>query len=451
MTVMSAVLAHGIGGRQDLPLPLGHVVVGAAAAVVVSFLAVGGLWRTPRLEDRPDDGSGRPLPAALRRLLDSGAMLLAARLLTLAAVGFVAVAAFLGPDDALNPTAYVVYVLFWVGMPFASLVFGPVWRALNPLRTLHAGLTALLRIPRREGIAVLPLGLGYWPSAAGLLAFTWLELVAPGGTSTQVIRLWFVAYALLHLGAALIFGDRWFARCDAFEVYSSLAGRLSVFGRRDDGVLVTRNPLRGLAKVPVAPGLVATVCVLFGSTAYDGAASSPAWVGLVQRTGLSEVLLGTIGLLAVVVVTAGLYGAAVSAAGWFGERRGPRGGAAAHLAGRFAHSLVPIALAYVVAHYLSLLLFEGQQAFILLSDPLGTGANLFGTAERGIDYTIVSGATIAVIQVVVVVVGHILGVVSAHDRAVVLFPRRQAIIGQLPLLILMVCYTIGGLGLLFAG
>lgn len=434
------LLAHGIGGRQDLPLPLSHVVIGAAIAVIVSFVAVGGLWRTPWLTDGT---RGRALPTAVQATIDAPAVRWTLRLSALVVTGYVGVAAVFGPDDALNPTAYVVYVLFWVGVPFASALFGPVWKVLNPLRTVHAALAWALRVPRKDGLARMPRGLGYWPAAAGLLAFTWLELVAPGATTTNVLRLWFGVYALVHLGAALIFGDRWFGRCDAFEVYSSLIGRLSPLGRRADGQLVVRNPARGLAGVPVRPGLVATVCVLLGSTAYDGAAASPGWISFVQSSAVPEVLLGTIGLIATVGVAAVLYRAAVAAAGRLGE-------SGDGLAGSFAHSLVPIAFGYVVAHYFSLLLFEGQHALILLSDPLGTGANLLGTAGRGVDYTLVSGTAIALIQVAAVVIGHVAGVVSAHDRAVALFPLREAIVGQMPLLILMVGYTVGGLTLLFA-
>ena len=116
----------------------------------------------------------------------------------------------------------------------------------------------------------------------------------------------------------------------------------------------------------------------------------------------------------------------------------------------FAHSIVPIAAGYLVAHYFSFFIFGGQQTLILASDPLVDGANLFGTAEHGVDYQVVSTTTIAVVQVVSVIVGHLLGVITAHDRAVRLFPRRSAVVGQLPMLVLMVGYTIGGLTLLFA-
>lgn len=454
---MTHLLAHGIGGRQDLPLPLDHVIIGAAVAVVVSFVALGGLWRVSRF----DAGTaGAPVPYPVQRLVDARALRVALRLLALAATGYVALAAIAGPDDALNPTAYVVYVLFWVGVVFASVVLGPVWKVLNPLRALHLALAWALRIDPRRGLATPPSWLGYWPAAAGLLLFTWLELAAPNRDSAHGLRTWFGLYAAVHLIAALAFGSRWFARGDAFEVYSTLVGRLSPFGRRGDGRLVVRNPLAGLAGVPAGPGLAAVVCVLFGSTAYDGGSSATFWIDFGRDSGLSPVALSTLGLLGTIAVVGATYVLACTLASRLSRRFDDRladppdapaaAGGHAHLAVVFAHSLVPIVAGYVVAHYFSFLIFQGQQALILLSDPLGTGANLLGTAERGVDYSLVSGAAIALIQVVAVVAGHVLGVVSSHDRAVGLFPRARAVVGQVPLLALMVCFTVGGLSLLFA-
>jgi len=103
-----------------------------------------------------------------------------------------------------------------------------------------------------------------------------------------------------------------------------------------------------------------------------------------------------------------------------------------------------------MAHYYSLLALEGQRAFIMLSDPLGTGADWLGLRDREPDPRLVDPAIVANIQVIAIVTGHILGVVLAHDRAVRLFPRTKALVGQLPLLALMVTYTCGGLLLLFA-
>lgn len=437
----TGVLAHGIEGRQNLPLPFELLVQGAVLALLVSFLGLGLLWRTPRLRA---GAAGRALPSPVERAVDSRGLRTALRALGLALTGFVAVTAALGPEASRNPAPYAVYVLFWVGIVALSLLFGPVWRMLNPLRTIHALLTSITRIPADRGLRPLPRRLGYWPAALSLLSFVWLELAFPDSGSPTVLLGYFAGYGAVHLTAALVFGHHWFAVGDGFEVYSAMVGRLSPFGRRDDGRLVVRNPLDGAATFGPAPGIVAVIAVLLGSTFFDSVSSSPAWARLVQGTDIPAALTSTLGLLVVIAVVAVSFVAATLLAGRIGRQdRRP-------VPGLLAHSVIPIIVGYVVAHYFSLLLFEGQRAVILLSDPLGTGANLLGAADAGVDYGLVTVTTIALVQVVAVVVGHVLAVVSAHDRAVALFPLTQAVVGQLPLMALMALYTIGGLALLFA-
>ncbi|ASU82214.1 hypothetical protein CDO52_04915 [Nocardiopsis gilva YIM 90087] len=434
-------LAHGIGGRDDLPLPLSHALTGAAVAVVVSFVAAGLLWRTPR---RPGDTAGRPLPPRLQSALDGPVIRWGLRLLGLAAAVFAAVAAVLGRNDALNPVPGFVYVFLWVGLVPASLLFGPVWRLLNPLRTVHLLLARLTRTPPDRGLWRCPDWLGYWPAAAGLLAFTWLELVWPHSTDLASLRLWFAAYAAVQLLGALAFGNRWFDRADAFEVYSTLIGRLAPLGRRGDGRLVLRGPFSGLDGMKPVAGITATVSVMLGSTAFDSLASAPWWIGYTQTVPLPGLLTGTLGLVGMALLAAALLSGGALLAGVIGGR------SRAGLPSAFAPSVIPVATGYLIAHYFSLFLFEGQRTLILASDPLGTGANLFGTAERGVEFSVVSPETIALVQVGAVVAGHVVGVVAAHDRAIRLFAARRAVLTQLPLLVLMVAYTVGGLALLFA-
>jgi hypothetical protein len=437
-----SVLAHGIGGRQDLPVSFSLVLVGAVVALVVSFAALGWLWRESRLRG---GAAGRPLPPVAQRFLDSTRFRWVLRVVGLLLTGFVAFAALFGPDLATNPAAAWVYVLFWVGLVPASLLFGPVWRQLNPIRTIHLIITRALKIPPKRGPFPYPRRLGYWPAAVSLLSFTYLELVVPDRTSTGVLVLYFLLYLQVHLTGAILFGSRWFDFGDGFEVYSSLVGRLSPLGRRDDGRLVVRNPLNGLDALKPAAGLVATVCVLLGSTAYDGFSSTTVWVRTITSSSLPPETLGVLGLVGFIAAAYVTYSVAISLAGTLG------GSSARGLPGKFAHSIIPIAVGYVIAHYFSFLVFEGQDALILASDPLTDGSNLFGTADWKINYAILSASTIAVVQVVAIVLGHIIGVIAAHDRAVRLFPPRQAVAGQLPLLVLMIGYTIGGLLLLFGG
>ena len=441
MSTSGTLLAHGVGSREDLPIPFTYAVTGAALALLVSFLALGLLWREPRL--RPKE-AGWAIPEGLQRVLDGRPVRVGLRVLGLLAAAYVTMAATLGRDDALNPTAGSVFVLLWIGVPLLSLLFGPVWRLVNPIRGLHGLLSAAMRTPADEGLAVYPRRLGYWPAALSLLAFVWLELVAPENTSLRVLRTFFAAYLAVQLLGATYYGSRWFGRADGFEVFSSLLGRLSVFGRRGDSRLVVRDPLSGVAGTPIAPGLFAVVGVLLGSTAYDSFAGSPWWVGQVQESSVNPRLLETLGLVGTVVVVTGAFVVAAALSG-----RGA-GLPARRAVGEFAHTLIPIVAGYVVAHYWSLMVLIGQQTIIQLSDPLGTGANWLGTGDRAIDSSLADPTFVSVLQVCAVVVGHVLGVILAHDRAVRLLPRRHAVIGQLPMLVLMVGYTVGGLSLLFA-
>ena len=439
--VARAVSAHGVGGRQDLPLPLDLVIQGASVALIVSFLAVILAWRQPRFVGRQ---AGRPLPGWLARAIDGPVARTVLAALGLLAGGYVGAAAVFGPDDALNPTPYVVFVLAWVGLVPVSLVFGPVWSRVNPLRTIHRGLTRLAGRDPARGLLAYPQRWGVWPAVVALFAFVWLELAAPDGSQPSVLVRVGAVWALVVLGGALLVGDRWIARADPFEVSTRLVSHLAVVGRRADGVLVWRNPFDGAAGLRPAPGLVTLLGVLLGSTMFDSFSNSTVWVGLTQRLGVPTVLVDTAGLAATVGVVALAFT-------WAARATGPTPKApAGELPGLLAHSLLPIAVGYLTAHYFSYLLFTGQEAFIRLGDPLGTGADVLGLAGRGVSYDVVSPAGIALVQVGAVVAGHIAGVVAAHDRSVGLLPAHRVVIGQLPMMALMIALTVGGLTLLFA-
>ncbi|MFD3328983.1 hypothetical protein [Streptomyces sp. NPDC058701] len=430
-------LAHGIGSQHDLPISPFYAFAGAFTALFVSFLALGLLWSTSRFRG---DRSGIALPAAFQGVADAPATRTVLRGVGLVAAVAVLLHLLLGPDDpARNPAPGAVYVLFWVGLVPASLLLGPVWRLLNPLRTLHRLSVRPFRRPdpdrshpdRSHPDRPLPARLGQWPAAAGLFGFTWLELAAPDPASTTTLLIALTAYAAAQLLLAARHGERWFDDGDAFEVYSALLARLSPLGRRSDGHLVLRNPFHGLDATPERPGLVATVCVLLGSTAYDGFSDNPSWINVLQTSPLGRTPTATLGLLGSVALVAVLY--CLCAAGTrlvSGPHPGPLTA--------FAHSLVPIALGYLIAHYFSLLVVEGPR----------TVSMALGTDNAPEPVSPLDPGGLAALQVIAVVAGHVLGVVAAHDRSVRLFPPAKAVAGQLPLLALMITYTIGGLSLL---
>ncbi|MEV4822204.1 hypothetical protein [Micromonospora sp. NPDC049274] len=455
MTGGPALLAHGVGGRQDLPITLPELVVAAALTLVVTFVALGLLWREPRL-DR-DAAGGRPVPDRLAGLVDAPAFRWTLRGLGLLAAGWFCVGLLAGPDTPDNPTAGALYVLLWVGLVPVSLLFGPVWRAVSPLRTVHLLVALAARRDPARGVRELPAGLGLWPAALTLFGFVWLELVAPERATLPVITAWLAGYAVVMLGGAALFGADWFDRADPFEVYSALVGRLAPIGRAADGVLVWRNPLDGIAGLRPRPGLVAVVIVLLGSTLFDSLSNAPAWLRFSQENGLHPAVTGSAGLVGVIGVVAVAYLVATGAAARVG-RAGSAGAAdlavsveSRRVPGELAHSIMPIAVGYVVAHYYSLLILEGQRTVALLSDPRDTGADWLGTAGWQPHTALVTPSGVANLQITVIIVGHLLGTLLAHDRALYLFPRARAVAGQLPLLALMVAYTVAGLLLLYAG
>lgn len=440
------VLAHAVGIRADLPVSLWLVLVAGSLALVVSFVALSALWHTSRLRG---DSAGWPLPRPVQSVLDSPLLRWTARLVVLALAVFVVVVALVGSREAsLNLSPYAFYVTFWVGIVPASLLLGPVWRAVNPLRTLHALLQPLTGpAPAADRVERL----GVRPAVGFLLAFTWLELVYPDRGVPQTVGIVLVLYTAVHLVAALWYGEGWFERGDAFEVWSTLLGRFSVLGRRGDGRLVLRNPLDGSDGTPQLPGLALFVTAMIGSTGFDGVTRATWWQSRVDST---DVLLSTVGLLVTVLLVTVLFYLATAAATLITARRA---GAAKQGPTRpllqaaevYAHTLVPIAAGYAIAHYFSLLVLEGQLTWILASDPFYSGADLFGTKYHEVDLTVVSPTTISVVQVSAIVLGHVLGVVLAHDRAVRLAgSRRTALLSQLPLLAVMVAFTCGGLALL---
>lgn len=439
---MSSISAHGLGGGADLPISASLAIAGGTAALAVSFVVLLMAWRKPRFDL---DGGELSVPPPIARVLDSSAWTSSVRALGLAFFAFMLWPALFGPNDLTNPLLGVTYSWLWVGLVPLSLAFGPVIRALSPVRTVVELLDKVAGRAEGEGLLDYPERLGYWPASLGLLTFVWLELIAPGGTDVPVVRFWFAFYLSAMLMGWAVFGTTWLARADPFEVYSTLVGRLSPWGRSTTGRLVLVSPLRNLARTRPAPGLVAVVAVLLGSTAYDSWSSSTTWVRYVQSNELDVTRLGT-ALMVLIILTVGVTFTVACMASGVDPELSPR----RDLPRRLAHSLVPIIVGYMVAHYLTFLVEYGQQTLIYMSDPVGSGANLFGTADMEISYWLsLNPSVLASIKVVAIVTGHVLGVIAAHDRALAVLPRRHHVTGQLALLVAMVGYTFMGLFLLF--
>lgn len=434
------LLAHGIGGAKDLPIPAEYAIAGACAALAVSFTVLAVAWRTPRFNT---GAAPRPAPGWLRRVVDHAWFVPVLRALGFVFFLYVAAAAVFGEDLLINPVFGVFYVLLWVGLVPMSLLFGPFYRTISPVRTINGLLARLSGSDPDLGLREYPARLGYWPAALALLAFVWFELVYPFNTELGPVRLWCAAYVGIMLVGGAVFGNRFYEHADPFEVYSTLVGRLSVWGRHE-GSLVVRNPLANLDLTPARPGLLAVAAVLLGSTAFDSFRESGFWLRRVQSWDADPTLLNLLALLTLCAGVGVLFALATMATGIHDHHRRWQ------LPALFAHSLVPIVVGYIVAHYLSYLVEVGQLTLIQLSDPFSTGADYLGTGDRAVNYWLSYHPTfLAVTKVAGVVVGHVVAVVSAHDRAVRLLPKAHQLTGQLALLVVMVGFTIGGLFLLF--
>lgn len=434
------VLAHGLGGGKDLPISPELAIAGAAAALVVSFTVLAVAWRTPRYDAAT---GGRPAPAWLASLTDAPWWRMLWRILGMTLFLYVGAAATFGKDLVINPVFGVFYVWWWVGLVPLSLLLGPAWKAISPVRTINLAFAKLAGGDSETGVLAYPERLGHWPAALGLFAFVWLELVYPYSTELGPVRLWCAVYVAVMLVGGVLFGNVFYERADPFEVYSTLVSRISVWTRRD-GVLLMRSPLANLDATPVRPGLLAVVAVLFGSTAFDSFHSSTTWVQFVQSSTTSSYVLNNLALLTFCVGVALIFAVGSMLTG-LGE--GLRRSALPNL---FAHSVVPIVVGYVVAHYLTYFVEVGQITFIQFSDPFSNGSNYFGTGNLEVNYWLSYHPTLlATIKVLAVVAGHVLGVIAAHDRAIRILPRRHQLTGQLPLLVAMIAFTVGGLYLLF--
>jgi len=243
------------------------------------------------------------------------------------------------------------------------------------------------------------------------------------------------------IGGTVLFGRRWVAAADPFQAYAVLVSRASPW-QRVDGVVHLVNPLRHLSTARTPAGTWAVVAVLLGGTAFDGFTSTSWWVRTTQSSGLPRELWGTLGLLGMVALITLTFALGVRGIG----RLRPAGPL-----NLLAASVIPIVIGYAVAHYLSLLVLEGQRTLINLSDPLGLGWNAFGTAELGISPLWLDTPVVtSTVQLLAIVGGHVIGVLVAHELALRVLPVGRRLTGQVPLLLVMIGYTCGGLLLLFS-
>jgi hypothetical protein len=425
--------AHGLVQREQLPIPQWLFAWAAAAVLVISFFALAVLWPQPRLErDR-----WRPMPGG--RFIAGAPAQTAFGLIGVFLLVVTILAGYIGSGTALDNWAPTfILITFWVGLVFASILFGDVFRAFSPWRAIGRVLPSLER--------PYPEKLGRWPAAAVIFIFTWIELVSGWGDHPARLATAALVYSVGTLIAQYVYGvETWSRRGEGFAVYYNLFSRMSIWETR--GVVGVRPPLAGLPRLDPAAGTVAFVTVMIGTVTFDGLSQGPLWRDLsadivdaldgTMSALTASQIASTIGLFLGVGLVAGFYRLGIEGARSVGGDLSVQ-----RLENGFAHTLLPIAAVYVAAHYFTFLIFEGQAINYLASDPFGQGWDLFGTVASGIDYSIFPQKDTWYVQVAFVVVGHVAALTLAHDRALTLYgDAKLAVRSQYWMLGIMVGFT----------
>ncbi|PBC19014.1 MULTISPECIES: hypothetical protein [unclassified Mesorhizobium] len=448
LALPTPAVAHASDRGHVLLLPTGYYLIGGAFAVAVSFLVLA-LLPAAAL----DRFCRRRLP--LFTLGDSART--AISLISFAGFAILVAAGLFGSRDPLsNPLPLVIWTLLWAGITLLQGVFGDLWSWLNPWvgpwrlvsRLVGTGDEAPWRLPG---------WLGCWPAVILFLAFAWFELVDPAPDDPARLACAAGLYWLLTFLAMLAFGYRGWSRSGEFlTIFFSMVARFAPAERDENGWLALCWPAAQLlAAEPLPPGGIAFLLLALSSVSFDGLSKTFFWLGLfgvnpLEFPGRTAVIgSGSLGL----VLTFAMLTAVFLLAVWLGQRLAGGGPPLGQAAGLLVWSIVSIALAYHVAHYLTALLVDGQYALASLSDPFALGWNLFGTADLQVEAGIVAGAESAWwlwnIQAGAIILGHVLAVLVAHGFAWRLHPQPgRAALSQFPLTLLMIAYTVFGLWLL---
>ena len=458
-------LGHGgLAPKDDLPIPETWFAWGAAIVLILSFVGLSIAWLKPRFEEDRWRGAG-----GLSRVVVNPVTEVLAGALGVFILGVFVWTGYYGTSNsAANFNVTFVFVTFWVCVPIVSIVLGDVFRALNPWRAIGrvvGGLFGLIAGRSAPAPLAYPERLGRWPAVVGLALFLWLEL-AYGVPFEPVVIIdprtvaiaTLIYSSITFMGMALFGVEQWCRRGETFGVLFSMFARIAPLEVRD-GRLGRRPWLSGAVGWGLVPGSVALILLLIAGTTYDGAAEGVLagpidWLYELINGGadaegdvLARRVTATVFMLLTFGFVSGIYWGGIKGMGTEGSGMTTR-----ELGRTFAFCFIPIGLAYMFAHYFSLAVFQEQAQFTyLLSDPLGNGSDLFGTASGTVDLRVISSEGIWYAQVGSLIAGHVAALAMGHDKALAIFQNlRRATQSQYWMLALMVSFTVLGLALLSA-
>ncbi len=416
------VSAHQLSATFESRLPLAVYLAGAAGAVALSFLFV--LVRNVRANPPRDDGRRRTIPGPIQFLL---------RGIGLVGWAWIMAQAIVGGDSDAEVSHLFAWVYGWVGVALVSAFIFPIWTWLSPFTTLHAIGARILRAIGVEGLepAPYPEVLKRWPAVIGFAAVVWLELVA-FGASSRTLGLVIAVYTIYSLAMMAQFGqETWNRRGETFCVWFRLLGRLAPFALVPDGAdgELRRRPFAGgLLEGGWAFSDVVLVGLGTGSILFDGLSQTQPWVNVFGVPATLPETMILAGFLAIIVgaavIVSRLVGVSATGAG-----------------------LLPIAVGYLLAHYFTYLVVDGQRIVIAISDPLQQGKDLFGTAFFQPSSSWLPPGFVWTLQLGSVVGGHMIGAWAGHVvaagtlRTSAASAIREIRMRQVPLAIVMVALT----------
>jgi hypothetical protein len=455
LLIAGTAWAHGGDRAFVLLLPTGYYLVGGTLAVAATFLLLALV---------PTGVSDRLAAARLPLLALNPPSPVPISLLSFLFLGFLLATGLHGSRDPLaNPLPLTIWTLWWVGLTLATALLGNLWVYANPWTGPYR-LAMRLAGRRAKPLLRYPAWLAYWPAIVLFLGFAWFELIDIAPDNPERLAVAVGAYWLFTFIALVLFGEEvWLSRGEPFSIFFRFIGWLSPLvwmsaspdgdKRRQLSLAMPGAALVERAALP--PSGVLFILLTLASVSFDGLAKTFWWLGLnginpLEFPGRSAVLgINTAGLILTWEALAVLYTGAVLL-GWLLAGRPGKPGT---LLGTLVLSIMPIALAFHLSHYLTALLVNAQYAYAAASDPFGTGADVLSLGHFHVTTSFLNTyeGTRAIwnTQTAGIVIGHALAVLIAHELARRFTPDTRALVlSQLPLAAVMVGYTLFGLWLL---
>ncbi len=441
-----ASFAHAFDERYDLPIPLSFFICGAILIVLFTYLlAILFVKEDQKLKQwisgsHTTDSLLFHIPLILQALVNA---------LVIFSLCFIILLSFFGPSNPLmNMASHFIWVNWWVGVPLLFAMFGSMMHGIDPFQAIATLCKTESRVNLSRSLINLMAALGRWPAVIGLLYWCWIEVVYPNAALPKYLGVLVTMWLISGIIGRMILGNKgWNENWDFFRIYFSYFGNISPLYRFKGSVYIGKPFVRLIQDARPYPGNVAFVIAMLSTVLFDGLHSSPVWLGFQTlfegRFDNNGYFLGFLGVL---LVWAFFYfvflGTCLLVPQNSHAKIGGRLSNAMYIAEIFAPTLIPIALAYHIAHNFSSLIIQGQNIFILSSDPLNQGWNLFGTANFYPNISILDAKTVWYVALISIVIGHVVSIFLTHLVAIKEF-KNSAIAGKavFPLTILMILFT----------